>query len=112
MQASLVKTITETRSFAELLISRDFTCSLRNFFLFKDCAFFSLLSGKDAISWHFYFSGRPLAQPVDEQKESVHILIACDLLLKNRKNSVFNVSEEICAFVLWGILIFLSLFPS
>lgn len=58
-----------------------------------------------------FFSGRPLAQPVDEQKESVHIPIAHDLLLKNRKNSFFIVSEEICVFMLWGILIFLSLFP-
>lgn len=59
-----------------------------------------------------FFSGRPLAQPVDEQKESVHLPIARDLLLKNRKNNFFKVSEEICVFMLWGILIFLSLFPS
>lgn len=108
----LYKTITETKSFAELLISRDFSCSLRNYFLFKDCIF-SLPSGKDAISFHFFFFfGKPLPLPVDEQKESDHIPIAPDLLLKNRKNSFFKVNEEICVFMLWGILIFLSLFPS
>jgi len=63
------------------------------------------------VVW-FFFPGRPLAQPVDEQKESVHIPVACDLLVKKRKNYFLKVSEEICAFGLWGILIFLSVFPS
>lgn len=46
------------------------------------------------------------------QKENVNIPANDDLLLKNRKNYVFKVGEKICAFILWGILIFLSLFPS
>lgn len=52
----LYKTITETKSFAELLISRDFSCSLRNYFLFKDCAFFLYLQEKMlSLSIFFFF---------------------------------------------------------